>query len=135
MAGPLLALHDVERLIADFLTDRPELAGVTVDNVPPSGFDGTQRVVLVSRVGGAWIDDQHLDHPLVELEVYGPDKTTAHADSLGVRAALLTLRGTTHGTTTVTDVVEADGARWLPDYNRPVANRYLTTVQLALTPA
>ncbi|MFP8884676.1 MULTISPECIES: hypothetical protein [Streptomyces] len=134
MVDPLLAFPDVERLIVDFLGDRPELTGVTVDNVPPAGFDGTQRVVLVSRVGGAWVDDLHLDNPLVELEVYGPDKTTAHTDSLGMRAALLQLRGTTHGTATVTDVVEADGVRWLPDYNRLDANRYLTTVRLSLTP-
>nr|WP_206442640.1 hypothetical protein [Streptomyces boncukensis] len=121
-------------MIVDYLTDRPELSDITIDDVPPPDFDGTQRVVLVSRVGGAWIDDEHLDRPLVELEVYGPDKPSAHTDSLGVRAALQALRGVTYGGVTVADVIEAEAARWLPDYNRPVANRYLTTVQLSLTP-
>lgn len=51
-----------------------------------------------------------------------------------MRTALVQLRGVTYGTATVTDVVEADAVRWLPDYNRPAANRYLTTVQLSLTP-
>ncbi|MHC0429967.1 hypothetical protein ACX6XY_07240 [Streptomyces sp. O3] len=134
MAGPVVAFPDAERLIVDYLTDRPEMTGITVDDIPPAGFDGTQRVVLVSRVGGAWIDDEHLDRPLVELEVYGPDKPTAHTDSLSMRTALVQLRGVTYGSVTVTDVVEADAVRWLPDYNRPAANRYLTTIQLSLTP-
>ncbi|MFF7330898.1 hypothetical protein ACIQU5_10700 [Streptomyces sp. NPDC090306] len=132
MAEPTVTFPDVERLVVDLLTDRAELAAVTVDNVPPSGFDGTQPVVLVSRSGGAWIDDQHLDLPLVDLEVYGPDKTAAHTLALLVRSALLAVRGTVYGTTRVTDVVEADGPRWLPDWNRSAANRYYSTVRLSL---
>ncbi|MFF4409079.1 hypothetical protein ACFY2W_32125 [Streptomyces sp. NPDC001262] len=135
MSEALLSFPDVERLIVDNLKYRPELAGVVVDNRPPSGFDGTQKVVLVSRTGGAWVDDLHLDTPIVEMEVYGPDKTTAHAVSLAMRAALLQLRGTVHGTAVVTDVVETEAVRWLPDYNRPAGNRYLTTVRLSLRPA
>nr|WP_239146802.1 hypothetical protein [Streptomyces sp. SID10815] len=111
---------------------RAELAAATVDNVPPSGFTGTQPVVLVSRAGGAWIDDQRLDQPLVDLEVYGPDKTSAHALALKARSAILTLRGAVHGTARVTDVVEADGPRWLPDWNRAAANRYYATVRLLI---
>lgn len=130
MADPTVTFPDVEQLVVDFLTDRTELASATVDNVPPSGFDGTQQVVLVSRAGGAWIDDQHLDQPLVDFEVYGPDKTTAHTLALKVRSALLALRGTTYGTARVSDVVEADGPRWLPDWNRSAANRYYSTVRL-----
>lgn len=132
MADPTVTFPDVERLVVDFLTDRAELAAATVDNVPPAGFDGTQQVVLVSRSGGAWIDDQHLDTPLVDFEVYGPDKTTAHTLALKVRAALLALRGTLYGTARVTDVVEADGPRWLPDWNRSAANRYYSTVRLSI---
>ncbi|MET7849481.1 hypothetical protein AB0D78_07845 [Streptomyces avermitilis] len=135
MADPTVTFPDVERLVVDFLTARTELAGATVDNVPPAGFDGTQRVVLVSRSGGAWVDDQHLDLPLVDLEVYGPDKTTAHTLALKARAALLTLRGTSYGTARVTDVVEADGPRWMPDWNRSAANRYYSTVRLSIRPA
>ncbi|MFF4184450.1 hypothetical protein ACFYZ9_14775 [Streptomyces sp. NPDC001691] len=135
MNEALLAFPDVERLIVDHLKYRPELAGVTVDNRPPVPFDGTQQAVLVSRTGGAWVDDLHLDQPLVELEVYGPTKTTAHTVSLSVRAALLQLRGTTYGTAVVTDVVETEAVRWLPDYNRPTGNRYLTTVRLSLRPS
>ncbi|MFI5808094.1 hypothetical protein [Streptomyces sp. NPDC051561] len=130
-----LAFPDAERLVVDHLKNRPELAGVVVDNRPPAGFDGTQRAVLVSRVGGAWVDDLHLDQPLVDLEVYGPDKTAAHTVALAARAAVLTLAGTSYGTAFVTDVVEADGPRWLPDYLRPAGNRYLATVRILVRPA
>ncbi|MEU9332006.1 hypothetical protein AB0D49_02450 [Streptomyces sp. NPDC048290] len=135
MAEPTVTFPDVERLVVDFLTDRTELAAATVDNVPPAGFDGTQPVVLVSRAGGAWIDDQHLDQPLVDFEVYGPDKTAAHTLALTVRSALLGLRGTAYGTAIVTEVVEADGPRWLPDWNRAAASRYWATVRLHIRPA
>ncbi|MFE9410224.1 hypothetical protein ACFYN0_15720 [Streptomyces sp. NPDC006704] len=135
MNEALLAFPDVERLIVDHLKYLPELSGVAVDNRPPAVFDGTQQAVLVSRTGGAWVDDLHLDQPLVELEVYGPTKTAAHTLSLSVRAALLQLRGTTYGTAVVTDVVETEAVRWLPDYNRPAGNRYRTTVRLSLRPS
>ncbi|KOG89514.1 hypothetical protein [Streptomyces varsoviensis] len=129
-----LAFPDVERLIVDVLKDRPELAGAVVDNRPPSGFDGTQKAVLVSRTGGAWVDDLHLDQPIVELESYGPDKTAAHTLSLSARTALFQLRGSAYGGAVVTDVVEEEAARWLPDYNRPAGNRYLTRARLFLRP-
>ncbi|GGS86820.1 hypothetical protein [Streptomyces chromofuscus] len=128
----ILTFPDAERLVVDFLKNRTELAGTTVDNRPPAGFDGTQNVVLVSRVGGAWIDDAHLDQPLIDLESYGPDKTAAHAVALAARACVQELAGTTYGGAVVSDVEEADGPRWLPDYNHPAGYRYLATVRLWL---
>lgn len=130
-----LAFPDAERLVVDHLKNRAELAGVVVDNRPPAGFDGTQKAVLVSRVGGAWVDDLHLDQPLIDVEVYGPDKTAAHTVALTARAALLDATGTVYGGAAVTEVAEADGPRWLPDYNRPNGNRYLSTVRLSIRPA
>jgi hypothetical protein len=135
MATSPLAFPDAERVIIDFLRNRTEFASATVDNHPPAGFDGTQAVVLVSRTGGVWVDDQHLDLPQVDLEVYGPDKTSAQALMLLARVAVLQLRGTAYGTATVLDVVETDGPRWLPDYNRPLGNRYRNTVRLTIHPA
>ncbi|GAA2395816.1 hypothetical protein GCM10010420_21700 [Streptomyces glaucosporus] len=128
----ILTFPDVERLVVDFLENRAELAGVVVDNRPPAGFDGTQKAVLVSRMGGAWVDDQHLDEPLVDLEVYGPDKTTAHTVALSARACVLELADTVYGGAVVVDVSEADGPRWLPDHNRPAGNRYRSTIRLLL---
>ncbi|MBC2877442.1 MULTISPECIES: hypothetical protein [Streptomyces] len=130
-----ITFPDVERLIIDNLRYRSEFTGVIVDNRPPAGFDGTQKAVLVSRTGGAWVDDLHLDQPLVELEVFGPDKTAAHTLSLLVRTALLQLRGSTYANAVVADVVETEAVRWFPDFNRPAGNRYRTTVWFALRPA
>lgn len=135
MTEPVVIFPDVERLVVDHLKNRPELAGVLVDNRTPPGFDGTQRTVLVSRSGGAWVEDLHLDRPLVDLEVYGPDKPAAHTLATAVRTALLAVRGTTYGAAVVTDVAEADGPRWLPDYNHAAASRYLSTARLSIRPA
>lgn len=123
---------DVQAIVVDLLKDRPELVGAVVDDTPPPGFDGTQRAVIVSRMGGAWIDDLHLDQPLIELEVYGPDKATAHTLTNAARAALLGSRGVVVGPTVITDVSEADGPRWLPDYIYAAANRYLCVLRLSL---
>jgi hypothetical protein len=130
-----ISFPDVERLVVEFLKNRHELAGITVDNIPPPGFDGTQKVVLVSRSGGAWVDDLHLDRPLVDLEAYGPDKTAAHAVALAARSALLDIVETAFGGARVVDLSEADGPRWLPDWNRQAANRYFSTVRLSIRPA
>ncbi|MEV7235380.1 hypothetical protein AB0N06_15775 [Streptomyces sp. NPDC051020] len=130
-----LNFPDVERLVVDFLKNRTELTGTTVDNRPPAGFDGTQKVLLVSRAGGTWIDDLNLDKPLVDLEAYAADKTVAHGIALAARACVYELVGTTYGTAFVTDVDEADGPRWLPDYNRPAGSRYLTTLRISIRPA
>ena len=135
MTEPIVTFPDVERLVVEHLRNRPELAGVWVDNRTPAGFDGTQRAVLVSRAGGAWVEDLHLDQPLVDLEVYGPDKPAAHTLATATRSALLSVRGTTFGTAVVTDVAEADGPRWLPDYNHGAANRYRSTTRLSIRPA
>ena len=135
MSDPVITFPDVERLVVDAFRDRPELAGVTVDNRVPAGFDGTQRAVLVSRVGGAWVDDEHLDKPLIDLEIYGPDKPAAHTVSLAVRSATFALRGLSAGGAHVVDVVEEDGPRWLPDWHHPGSNRYLSTIRLVVRPS
>ncbi|MFE9820261.1 hypothetical protein [Streptomyces sp. NBC_00236] len=133
MSSPPSTFPDVEAIVVELLSDRPDLADAVVDETPPPGFDGTQPAVIVSRRGGAWIDDLHLDRPLIELEAYGPDKVTAHRLANAARAELLSAVGRTYGTNVViTDVVEADGPRWLPEYLYPAANRYLTVMRVSL---
>lgn len=132
MSSPPSTFPDVEAIVVDLLSDRAELADAIVDETPPPGFDGTAKAVIVSRRGGAWIDDLHLDQPLIELECYGPDKPTAHLLANAARAELLAATGSVYGTTTITDVREADGPRWLPDYVYTAANRYLCVLRLSL---
>jgi hypothetical protein len=135
VTDPLIVFPDVERLIVDTLKNRSELTGVVVDIGPPAGFDGTQRAVLVSRVGGAWADEAQLDNALVDLEVYGPDKAAAHGVALTARALLVQLRDLTYDGATVRDVIEEDGPRWLPDYRHAAASRYVSTTRLVISPA
>ncbi|MFD7918934.1 hypothetical protein ACFV3R_06910 [Streptomyces sp. NPDC059740] len=123
---------DVQAIVRDLLKTRPELSDVYVADAPDVGFDGTQRAVLVSRMGGAWIDDLHVDQPLIQLEVYGPLKSDAFVLANAARATLLAAIGTRFGTSTVTDVVEADGPRWLPDYVYAGANRYVCVLRLSV---
>jgi hypothetical protein len=124
---------DVEAMVVDVLRADTGLATATVSVYPPSGFDGTGRVVLVNRRGGAWISDLHIDQPLIELEVYGPDKTAAHVLANAARHALLGAAGTSYGTTTVTEVLEQDGPHWLPDYVYSGANRYVCLLKVFMT--
>lgn len=126
---------DVEAMVVDILKTEPVLSTATVAVYPPSGFDGTQPVVLVNRRGGAWISDLHVDQPLIELESYGPDKTTALLLANAARHALLGAEGHDFGTARVTEVLEQDGPHWLPDYVYSGANRYVTLIKVFMTAA
>ncbi|WMX45539.1 hypothetical protein [Streptomyces roseicoloratus] len=132
MTTPPSAFPDVEKLVVDVLKADPALAGVTIAVQAPSGFDGTQKAVLVNRRGGAWIGDLHVDKPLIEFEVYGPTKTEAHVIANAARRALLATIGKQLGVNYVSDVEEQDGPRWLPDYLYRGAHRYLCVIQLSL---
>jgi hypothetical protein len=122
-------------MVVDVLKAEPGLAtaGITVAVNPPGDFNGTQQAVLVNRRGGAWISDLHLDQPLIELEVYGPDKSTALSLANTARRALLAAAGTAYGTSTVTEVLEQDGPHWLPDYVYSGANRYVCLLKVFMT--
>jgi hypothetical protein len=132
MTTPPIAFPDVELLVVQILQNDPALASAEVSRDAPPGFDGTQSAVLVSRLGGAWIGDLYLDNPLMQLEVYGPDKATASTLANAARHALLATIGNTYGGTTFSDVAEQDGPRWMPDYLYRAANRYVCVIKVAL---
>ncbi|MFJ9005531.1 hypothetical protein [Streptomyces canus] len=135
MSEPYITFPDVEQLVVDLLKDRSELAGVVVDVAPPSGFDGSQRAVLVSRVGGP----RRSARPGAAASGRGPR---------GIPCAPRPWRGRTPPgrpadcragrpppRQAVIDVVEEDGPRWLPDYRHAAANRYVSTTRLVVRPA
>ncbi|MFD3327593.1 hypothetical protein [Streptomyces sp. NPDC058701] len=130
---PPSSFPDVEALVVDVLEADSALSTAVVAVDPPAGFNGTQRAVFVNRRGGAWTGDLHVDMPLIELEVYGPDKAAAHTLANAARRALLGAIGRTYGRNTFTDVVEQDGPRWLPDYLYTAAHRYVCVIQVSLT--
>lgn len=129
---PPSSLPDVELVVIDWLKTTASPPWTTVDRVPPAGFDGTQAVVLVSRMGGAWIDTTYEDVPIIQLECYGPTKLAAMTVALAARARLLAMDGFADGGATVVMVTESDGPRWLPDYLHNGANRYVSMTQLNL---
>ncbi|MFF3940841.1 hypothetical protein [Streptomyces phaeofaciens] len=129
---PPSAFPDVEALVVDILEADSALSTALVTVDPPSDFNGTTAAVLVNRRGGAWIGELHVDQPLIELEVYGPTKQTAHVLANSARRALMAAAGNRYGTNLITEVEEQDGPRWLPDYLYSAANRYVVVLKVFL---
>lgn len=129
---PPSAFPDVEALVVDILEADSALSTALVTVDPPDTFDGTAAAVLVNRRGGAWVGELHVDQPLIELEVYGPDKQAAHVLANAARRALMAAAGNRYGTNFITEVVEQDGPRWLPDYLYSAANRYVCVLKVYL---
>ncbi|WP_037912352.1 hypothetical protein [Actinacidiphila yeochonensis] len=132
MTTPPSAFPDVEALVIQILQAEPSLSSAAVSRDAPAGFDGTQSAVLVSRYGGAWVGDLYLDNPMMQLEVYGPDKATSFTLANAARHALLSTIGTSYGGVTVSDVVEQDGPRWMPDYLYNAAKRYVCIIRMSI---
>jgi hypothetical protein len=134
MTTPLSDFPDVEALVIQILQAEAALAGAaTISRDAWTTFDGTQPAVLVSRLGGTWVGDLYLDNPMMQLEVYGPDKATAFTLANAARHALLASIGTTYnGITTISDVVEQDGPRWMPDYLYHAAKRYVCVLKVSV---
>ncbi len=128
-----LFFPDIENVIAIFLEARPELDGVAVGVGLPPNFDGTQRAVVVTRRGGAFLPDDGLDNALARIEIYGPGKSTAHVLAGVVRGVLLLLPQATHaGGVVVSEVEENQGPYWAPDRKRNDANRYVMRYRLVV---
>ncbi|MBP2323585.1 hypothetical protein JOF56_003970 [Kibdelosporangium banguiense] len=123
--GQPLVFPNVERVIVAFLDARPELDGVAVGIDLPPGFDGTQRAVRVSRVGGVFIEDDLRDNALTRIDAYGPDKTAAHSVASLVRGVLpLVVQQRLADGAVISDVTETEGPYWFPDSRNANASRY-----------
>lgn len=137
--APILPVDD-EALVCAWLAGRAELAGVTVGDRIPDGYDGTGRVVTVARIGGPMDPagaGRWLDRPRQDVSCYGPDKATAKDLVNTVRALLAVARFADHtGAGAVwSDTTEDVGPQWLPDTRYPQAGRYLLQVSLLIHPA
>lgn len=137
--APIPAVDD-EALVASWLAAQTPLAGVTVGDRVPDGYDGTQHVVTVARIGGAMDrggGGQWLDRPRLDISCYGPDKAAAKDLVTQVRALLAVARYADHtGSGAVwSDTVEDIGPQWLPDADYPQTGRYLLQVTVAIHPA
>jgi hypothetical protein len=129
-----LYFPDIESLVVVFLRTCPELDGVSVDVDLPAEFDGSQRAVVVSRLGGAFLADDGLDDALALIDTYGGDKTTAHAVANAARGVLPLLTSRNHaGDVVVTEVEERQGPCWSPDRRHDGASRYVMRYRLVVT--
>lgn len=137
--APIL-LPDDEALVCGWLAGRPEMAGIAVADRLPDGYDGTQLVVAVTRIGGAMDRDagggQWLDRPRLDVDCHGPTKAAAKDLSAIVRALLAIARFDDHSAAGAvwSDTTEDVGPQWLPDTDYPEAGRYLLQISVLIHP-
>ncbi|RFS82740.1 hypothetical protein D0T12_25210 [Actinomadura spongiicola] len=134
--APVAAVFpDAEALVGDYLTARPEMAGVPVGPVLPSGNDGSQPAVVLIRDGGSYREYPVLDDAQIRIETYGPSPTAAHELMRRVRALLAGLPEVSIPGSVVTDVTEEVGLRGLrrlTDRTDPQRTRYALNVRLLI---
>ncbi|MFD9890635.1 hypothetical protein ACFWY9_14920 [Amycolatopsis sp. NPDC059027] len=124
-----LNFPNVESVVAGFLQGRQELSGVPIGSVLPPGFNGTQRAVVLTRLGGVFVDDDQLDNAEVRIDSYGPDKIAAHALACVVRGVLPLLTRAALG---ASDLAEIQGPCFSVDRRHSDANRYLMKYRFVL---
>jgi hypothetical protein len=127
LVGKPLQFANVESLVVPFLRARAELAGTPVDVRLPADYDGASPVVVVSRVGGEFAADDLIDHALVRIDTYGPDRTAALNLAGRVRGLVWVLPD---AGLTVADIAEQRGPSRLRDPAFATASRYTTRYQL-----
>jgi hypothetical protein len=135
-----LVFPNVESVVASFLQGRAELTGMPVGSDVPAAFDGTQRAVVLTRLGGLYVDDDQLDHAEVRIDSYGPDKVSAQPVALTVRGLLpLLVAGNLQDGVVISDVTEIQGPLFSIDLRHSGANRYIMkyrfTVEVTSRPA
>ncbi|MBB5852238.1 hypothetical protein ACFQ05_03045 [Amycolatopsis umgeniensis] len=128
-----LMFPNVENVVSGYLRGRPELVGVPVGSLPPPGFDGTQRAVVLTRLGGHFADDDLLDHAEVRIDSYGPDKPAAHALACVVRGVLPLITSVALADDVVLpDTTEIQGPCFSLDRRFTDAGRYLMKYRFLL---
>jgi hypothetical protein len=120
----LLVFPNVEELVGTYLSGRSELTGTPVVATLPGDYDGKAATVLLTRVGGVYLDDDRLDRALLRIDAYGPDKTAAHRLALAVRGLMWAMP--------VSGIAEERGPHWLPDAPHQHAARYMARYQLTI---
>lgn len=124
---------DVEGLMATFLSARGELDGISVGVVLPPDFDGSQRAVVINRLGGAFLSDDCLDDAIVLVDAYGNSKPVAHAVANAVRGVLPLMTSAQQvGGVAVSELQESQGPCWSPDRRRDGASRYVMRYRLVV---
>lgn len=132
----LQILPDAERLTVTWLRDQPEAAAIFDDRIyteiPNSPVWPLARVTRVA--GGPTSRLARLDSPLLQLDVWGGPKATAH-DGIATLLALMAGRMVGTHDLGVVSAVEVGGPSWLPDDTySPARPRYSADVRLWVHP-
>jgi hypothetical protein len=129
-------LPDIEYVLIQWLKLQ-SLSASTIGSQLPVGYDGTQSVVALDRLGGG-IDNSlpyFLDRARVDVSCYGRDKSTAWDLTSKVRR--LVLRSYMDGNfrpwnARIVDVKELVGPQWLTESEYGAAGRYLMQFEVSL---
>ncbi|TQN33570.1 hypothetical protein FHX37_3596 [Haloactinospora alba] len=125
---------DVEALLVEFLSQRPELEGVDVGVEPAQPWPPDRPVLIVTRTGGSFTHYQRLDTALVRVASHANGRTEAHRNARVVRALLGTLVGSTRPGARVHDVAEEQGPALEPDEDHPGTPRYTLRQRITVSP-
>ncbi len=108
---------------------------INVDASWPVNYDGSQRFVLVERVGGPMARQARqmwMDEPLIQVSCGAPNKAAAKDIAIAVRAAMPLMYVSYTAGPVVANVEELVGPLWLPDPKYGPAGRYLIQYQLSI---
>jgi hypothetical protein len=113
---------DAEALASKVLRDA-SITGLSTRVYSSIPNDPTWPLVTVKRIGGVPVERHRLDHPRIQIDVWGTSKSEALDIAQAARAALHAMEGQSYSspvTGTVTAVRDDLGLTWSPD---PVTNR------------
>lgn len=131
-------LPDAEQVVIDYLRGHADVmaqVGTRVFWQLPAGV--TFPAVLVTRLGGRPVIEEHLDAARIQVDVLGGTKKQCWTAAETIRAALVQARHATHPLAVVTDVETESAPAWLPDRVKegaPDRPRYVASYLIYLHP-
>lgn len=121
-------LPDIEEVLCQWLATRSELSGVSIGTRVPLGYNGTQKVVRIVRLGGGADFLMRFDSPRLDIDTFGPDKGSA-ADLMKILRRLMLFDIHTADLSawqaSISHTREDVGPIWLDEPDYPNASRYL----------
>jgi hypothetical protein len=124
-----VSLPDTKAVLIGWLSTLPELDGVVVAGRVPEDYDGSQRVVRVTRAGGhASSLPYWRDNAYVEIDAFGPDEASAWDLIAIAREAVLNRildADLSPFGACVMNAIEHVGPQWFDEPDYPPAGRFL----------
>lgn len=133
---PVPSYGDAEAAARAILSADADLvaAGATA-SVNLVGYQLGDTWLRVFRNGGEPTHWRRLDNPIINVEVYAPDKGAAADAAQLARAALFGARGYAGHGLKVCDIDDVEGIAWSPDDRQDQHARYTFSVRLITKPS